>query len=160
MRWRRGLVGLLIGLAFGLVYFVFALAAAGAGHGTFIFFAPLAPYWLGVIVFPILGFLAGDLRPFLSKVFFISVLVLHYTLTIVTLRGPGIRDPEYLAKTWAFSPSYIVLPTALYIGANILLWVVFVYNLVGNRERPPNKSLDRSHGKRVSHHHWSGAAAR
>ena len=25
---------------------------------------------------------------------------------------------------------------------------------------PPNKSLDRSHGKRVSHHHWSGAAAR
>ena len=24
----------------------------------------------------------------------------------------------------------------------------------------PNKSLDRSHGKRVSHHHWSGAAAR
>ncbi len=23
-----------------------------------------------------------------------------------------------------------------------------------------NKSLDRSHGKRVSHHHWSGAAAR
>ena len=25
---------------------------------------------------------------------------------------------------------------------------------------PPNKSLDRSHGQRVSHHHWSGAAAR
>ena len=24
----------------------------------------------------------------------------------------------------------------------------------------PNKSLDRSHGKRLSHHHWSGAAAR
>src|SRR6476620_7896584 len=25
---------------------------------------------------------------------------------------------------------------------------------------PPNKSLDRSHGQRVSHHHRSGAAAR
>ena len=28
------------------------------------------------------------------------------------------------------------------------------------RRAADNKSLDRSHGKRVSHHHWSGAAAR
>jgi hypothetical protein len=25
---------------------------------------------------------------------------------------------------------------------------------------PDNKSLDRSHGKRLSHHRWSGSAAR
>ena len=151
MRWRRSMVGLLIGFMFGVVYFFAAFAASGAGHGTFIFFAPLSPYSFGVIAFPALGFLAGDLRPFLSKVFFISVLVVHYTLAIVTLRVPWIHDPAYIEKTWAFSHSYIVVPTALYLGANILLWGLFVYNLVRYRAAPPNKSLDRSHGKRVSH---------
>ena len=129
MRWRRLIVGLLIGVAFGLVYFFFAFAAAGAGHGTFIFFAPLSPYGLGVIAFPVLGFLAGDLRPFLSKVVFASLLAIHYTLLIFTLRVPWIRDPAYIDKTWAFSPSYILVPSALYIGVNILLWAVFVYSL-------------------------------
>jgi len=151
MRWHRSLVGLLIGFTFGLVYFFAAFAASGAGHGTFIFFAPLSPYGLGVIAFPVLGFLAGDLRPYLSKVFFICVLVVHYTLTIVTLRVPWIHDPAYIDKTWAFSQSYIVGPTVLYLGANILLWGLFVYNLVRYRAAPPNISLDRSHGKRASH---------
>jgi hypothetical protein len=151
VRWRRAIIGSLIGLAFGLVYFFFAFAAAGAGHGTFIFFAAISPYGFGVLAFPALGFLAGDLRPFLSKVLFISLLVVHYTLAITTLRVPWIRDPAYIDKTWAFSPSYIVVPTILYIGVNISLWVVFVYNLVRNRGTPPNKSLDRSSGKRLSH---------
>jgi hypothetical protein len=132
------------------VYFFFAFAAAGAGHGTFIFFAALSPYGLGVLAFPALGFLAGDLRPFLSKVLFVSLLVVHYTLAITTLRVPWIRDAAYIDKTWAFSPSYIVVPMALYAGVNISLWVVFVYNLVRYWETPPNKSLDRSGGKRFS----------
>ena len=130
MRWRRAIVGALIGLAFGLVYFFFAFAAAGAGHGTFIFFAPLSPYGLGVVAFPVLGFLAGDLRPFSSKVVFVSLLVVHYTLAIFTLRVPWVRDQTYIDKTWAFSASYILVPAVLYISGNILLWVVFVYNLV------------------------------
>jgi hypothetical protein len=138
------------------VYFFFAFAAAGAGHGTFIFFAPMSPYGLGVIVFPALGFLAGNLRPFLSKVFFISLLVVHYTLTIFILRVPWIRDPAYIDKTWAFSPSYIVVPAALYIGGNILLWVVFVYNLVGHRHA--TEIVGRERRERVSYHDWSGEA--
>ncbi|HEV7397090.1 MAG TPA: hypothetical protein VGN86_11310 [Pyrinomonadaceae bacterium] len=144
MRWHRAIVGLLIGLAFGLAYFFFAFAAAGAGHGTFIFFAALSPYGLGVIAFPALGFLAGDLRPFLSKVIFISLLVIHYTLVIFTLRIPWIRDAAYIDKTWDFSFSDIVVPAALYIAGNVLLWAVFVYNLIHYRQTPPYKSLDAS----------------
>jgi hypothetical protein len=135
VRWRRGIIGSTIGLAFGLVYFFLAFAAAGAGHGTFIFFAPISPYGLGVIVFPVLGLIAGDLRPFLSKVFFVSLLIVHYTLTIFTLRVPWIHEQAHIDKTWAFSPTYIVLPAVLYFCGNILLWVLFVYNLAGRSDR-------------------------
>ena len=138
MRWRRSIVGSLIGLAFGVVYFFFALAASGAGHGTFIFFAAISPGVFGVIAFPVLGFLGGDLRPFISKVFFVSLLVIHYTLVINTLRAPWIRDRAYIEKTWAFSPWLIVLPAALYLSANVFIWVLFLYELAKGRGRGTN----------------------
>jgi hypothetical protein len=46
----------------------------------------------------------------------------------------------------------IALPVYCYLN----IWPQSSFHLVG----PPNKSLDRSHGQRASHHHWPGAAAR
>ena len=120
------------------MYFILAFAACGAGHGTFIFFAAISPYWLGVVAFPVLGFFAGDLRPFFSKIFFVSLLVLHYTLVINALRAPWIRDPVYLNKTWSFAPSLIVLPAALYLSVNVFIWVLFLYELAMGRRRGTN----------------------
>ena len=65
---RSQVGGLAAGTGYALVYFILAFFALGAGHGTYSFFAPLGPYLLGLIFFPLAGFLGGDLRPFLSRV--------------------------------------------------------------------------------------------
>src|SRR2546425_12680240 len=109
MRWRSAIAGLLIGLGFAVVYFFLAFGASGAGHGTGIFFAAILPYGLGLLVFPSLGFLAGDLRSFMSKVIFICVLVIHYTLVINFLRLDWMTDPVYIEKSWNYSHWSIIL---------------------------------------------------
>src|ERR1044071_3587584 len=93
MRWNRSIIGLLMGLGFAVAYLLLAFGAAGAGYGTGIFFAATLPYGFGLLVFPTLGFLAGDLRPFMSKVIFVSVLVVHYALVINFLRLDWMLDP-------------------------------------------------------------------
>jgi len=130
VRWRRAIAGSIIGIAFAIVYFFFAFAAAGAGHGTGIFLAPVLPYGLGLLAFPILGFLAGDLRSFISKVTFVCVLVLHYALVINFLRLEWMIDLVYIEKSWNNSHWSIILPAASYFGAELLLWLLFVRSLV------------------------------
>jgi hypothetical protein len=113
---------------FAGVYLLLAFGAAGAGYGTGIFFAAILPYGLGLLVFPILAFLAGDLRPFMSKVIFVSVLVLHYALVINFLRLEWMIDPVRIGRTWHSWPVNIILPAAFYFGAQLLLWFLFVRN--------------------------------
>ena len=127
---RSSAIGLTIGIIYAVVYLALAFGAAGAGHGTFIFFAPLLPYGLGLLFFPIVGFLAGDLRPFLSRVLFISVLALHYALTIIFLRLEWVRDLSYTEKVWNYSPLGILLPAGCYLLWQVVIWVVFVRGVV------------------------------
>jgi hypothetical protein len=130
MRWSFAAIGFL----YAIIYAVFAFAAAGAGHGTGIFFAAIWPYGLGLLFFPVVGFLAGDLKPFLPKVLFISLLVIHYTLAINFLRLGWTTDLPYIEKMWDNSPLYILLPAGFYLLGQVLIWAAFIRTLNdGNR---------------------------
>ena len=150
MRWQPAIAGLSIGLVYAVVYFFLAFAASGAGHGTGLFFVAILPYGLGLLIFPTLGFLAGDLRPFMSKVVFICILVIHDALVISFLRLDWIRDPVYIEKSWDSSPWNILLPAAFYIGAQILLWVLFVRSVIVGRHGAIEQIVGPEHGSRVS----------
>jgi hypothetical protein len=144
MNWASAIFGFLIGLAYAAIYLILAFMAAGAGHGTGIFFAAVGPYGLGLLVFPILGFLAGDLKPFLSKVLFISVLVIHYALVINLLRIDWMRDPAHIEKMWNLSVWNILLPAGFYLLGQVVIWAVIVRSLIRSGDTPPNNSFNAS----------------
>jgi hypothetical protein len=132
---RPSAIGLTIGIIYALVYLALALGAAGAGHGTFIFFAPLLPYGLGLLFFPVFGFLAGDLRLFLYRVLFLSALALHYAMTIIVLRLEWVRDLSYMEKIWNYSPLGILLPAGWYVPGQSLIRAMFIRGVVFQSNR-------------------------
>jgi hypothetical protein len=132
---RSSAIGLTVGVVYALLYLALAFGAASAGHGTFIFFAPIAPYCLGLFIFPILGYLAGDLRPFLSRVLFLSALVIHYALTIISLRVGWINDSSYIQKVWNIYPWNILLPAGCYVLGQVIIWVALICGVVFRASR-------------------------
>ncbi len=123
---RSQVGGLAAGTGYAIIYFILAFFAVGYGHGTAIFFAPLMPYFLGLIFFPLAGFLGGDLRPFLSRVLFISALTVHYASTVICLRVRGMADPAYVERTWRASPWLILLPAGWYLLGQVFIWAVLI----------------------------------
>lgn len=123
---RASAIGLTGGVVYALLYLALAFGAAGAGHGTFIFFAPISPYCLGLAIFAALGYLAGDLRPFLSRVLFLSALSVHYALTVIFLRVGWISDPSYIRKVWGIAPWNILLPAGCYLLGQFIIWAALI----------------------------------
>ncbi len=138
MRKLSPTVGLFVGLLYAALYFFLAMGAAGAGHGTFIFFAAVGPYGLGLVVFPALGFLAGRLENFFPKVLFLSLLVIHYALVFNLLRLDWVNDSTYFRKTWDSHPWGVILPAGCYLLGQILIWVAFCRSLVAARKNMAN----------------------
>ena len=145
MRWSVSVVGLLIGLVYALVYLALAFGAGGAGHGTGIFFAAILPDGLGLLFFPTVGFLAGNLKPFLSKVLFLSVLAIHYALVIHFLRSDWASDLSYVEKMWDYSRLSILLPAGFYLFGQVIVWAVFIRGVAvhGNRAPEQRHAADR-----------------
>jgi hypothetical protein len=138
MRWSSSIVGFIIGLIYAVVYFALAFGAAGAGHGTSIFFAAILPYWFGVFIFPVIGFLAGNLKLFLPRVLFLSALAIHYVLVINNLRLDWIRDFSYVEKMWNYSQLSILLPSGFYLLGQVIIWAVFIRSVVVHGNDSPN----------------------
>jgi len=132
---RASAIGLSVGLLYALAYLILAAGAAGAGHGTYFFFAPISPYCLGLLIFPLLGYLAGDLRPFSSRVIFLSALAIHYALTAIFLRGDGLSEPSHIRKVWDISPENILLPAGCYLLGQVIIWVALIRVVVSRSGR-------------------------
>jgi hypothetical protein len=139
MRWSASVVGLLIGLVYAVVYLALAVGAEGAGHGTGIFFAAILPYGLGLLFFPTVGFLAGNLKPFFSKVLFLSALAIHYALVINFLRSDWVSDFSYVEKMWNYSQLSILLPAGFYLFGQVIIWAVFIRGVVVHEDRAPEQ---------------------
>jgi hypothetical protein len=127
---RASAIGLAVGIVYALAYLALAVGAAGAGHGTYVFFAPISPYCSGLLFFPVAGYLTGDLRSSLSKALFLSALTVHYALTIIFLRVEWIRDFSYLEKVWKISPWGILLPAGWYLLGQVIIWAVLIRGVV------------------------------
>ncbi len=132
MRRSSSLAGLIVGLVYAVVYLALAFGAAGAGHGTGIFFAAILPYGLGLLFFPFVGSLLGNLKSSRSRVLFLSAAAIHYALVIYYLHLDWIHDLSYVEKMWRYSPGAILLPAALYLFGQVIIWVFFIRSLTSN----------------------------
>jgi hypothetical protein len=120
--------GLVIGVIFAAIYLLLAFAASGAGHATSLFFAVVFPYGLGLLLFPVIGFLAVNLNSFLTKSLLLVVLAIHYGLTFTFIKMFWVEDFPYFEKMWNYSPVSIILPVAFYISGNLVVYAAFIHS--------------------------------
>jgi hypothetical protein len=123
---RRRVAGLAVGIAYLALYTFFAILPAGAGHGTYVFFLPLWPNMIGGLSYPAIGFIGVDLSSTAAKLIFVSLIGIHYLLIILAFYLTDLTDPEYFYKVWKHSPMVIVVPTTLFIAAEVVIWTRFV----------------------------------
>jgi hypothetical protein len=121
--------GLVWGIIFTGVYLLLAGAAAGGGHGALLFLAPLFPYGLGLLLFPVIGFLAGNLDSFFTKSLFLIMLAVHYGLVLTVIKFMWVENVPYFEKVWNSSPTLIILPLTFYVLGNLVAYAAFIHSL-------------------------------
>lgn len=134
-----------LGLAYAGSYLLLALLTSGGGHGPRFTFAPAMPYGIGLLVFPVFGYLMGDLSSNGIKTAYGVLLVVHCAAvaSFVLLWWP--EDLPYANRAWAASPLNILLPVFWYLAGQIFLWTAFIRGVCADRGRSPsNKGLQRT----------------
>jgi hypothetical protein len=113
---------LLFGIGFVLIYLVASVIAAGAGHGTYIFFAVSMPYGFGLLVYPILWIMTAYLESAFFRLAYLSVIAVHYVTASIFVYIWWNDDYPYLKKTWEINPVYVLLPLTVLMIGHFLLW--------------------------------------
>lgn len=117
---------IILGVILIVVYVIFALFAAGAGHGTYIFLAVVMPCGFGAVIYPFLFGLSNYLGSNFVRVIFILMIFFHYWTTIVFVYLWWEDDFPYFLKTWNLNPMYIILPIIWFLVIQFLVWRSFV----------------------------------
>lgn len=113
------------GILFLFAYVLTSVFAAGAGHGTYFFFAPLMPYGCGAILLLACFYLIKYLKSGWIKLLFVAFLITDYLVTLMFVISWWRDDYPYLVKTWSISPIHVVLPSMVYLFGNGFLWYMF-----------------------------------
>ena len=131
-----------LGLAYAGSYLLLALLTSGGGHGPRFTFAPAIPYGIGLLVFPVFGYLMGDLSSKGIKAAYGVLLVVHCAAvtSFVLLWWP--EDLPYANRAWEASPLNILLPVIWYLAGQVFLWTAFIRSVFADGGRSPsNKRL-------------------
>lgn len=131
---KSRLVGASLGLVYGIAYAFVALMATGGGHANWLWsLIFIIPFVGPLIYFPLMGALAGDLRPLMSKAVFAALLIAHLlcvaTYTIFA-DGNIARDN---ARMWERSHEGLLMMAGFYFVGQAPLLVAFVKSLLPRR---------------------------
>jgi hypothetical protein len=116
----------LAGLAYGLSLAWFGWIATGAGHGTFFFFSvAVFPYGIGLILWPLIGYLLADIHTSWRRIQFLTVIIVRYGLLTlyVVLYGPS--EMPRIEITWRYSALYVLAPIVLFLVGQGIIWACF-----------------------------------
>lgn len=126
------MIGTAIGLVYGVVFAFLSAMATGGGHGNFVWiFIYIIPFIGPVIYFPVMGFLAVNLRSFFSKIVYVGLLVTHYLVfASLTLFSSG-EMAEDNAKMLSRDPAGLIIMIVAYLIGQVPLVLLFVRSLLG-----------------------------
>lgn len=124
------------GTFYSLVYIFLAATAAGFGHGTYIFFSIMGPYSLGVLVYPILGYLLPILPARRFRIYFLLIMTLHYVLVGYFFIARWQLEKAYVENVWRIHPENLLVPFVWFLLGEALLWGGFVNYSFFRREHP------------------------
>jgi hypothetical protein len=101
----------------GCVYF--AIQAAGAGHGTFIFFAPVVTWPLLLVVAVLIGLRT---RPMVCA----TLLITHSVISIGLIIGYISDGPDAFLRMWAQSRQLMIVGICWYVFGQMGFWLGFL----------------------------------
>lgn len=119
----------LLGIIFSIAYVIFAMGAAGFGHGTYLFFIPAWPYGLGLLVYPVLFHLLSLLENYRTRWIFVCVALLHYATIALLLSARWSDEASYVQRTLSVEPLNVVLPVVWFFAGQIVLWICFTLKI-------------------------------
>jgi hypothetical protein len=120
------------GVIYTLGYFLLAVLSTGAGHGTFIFLAPVFTWVLVLIAI----YLSTNVDTLLKRVFFVVCLLVHYLHVVIFLRPLLLFDIDPgTAMMWQIrnGPEMIVFITLWYLVGQLVIWLMFLRTIKKSR---------------------------
>lgn len=125
-----------VGLLYGVSLAVLGWIATGAGHGTFFFFSlAVFPYGIGLILWPVLGYLLAHVDVTFHRTLFLITIVTRYALLTVYILRYGSSEMPHMMVTWRYSHFDIVAPLVLFLAGQILIWALFVRGVLKGENR-------------------------
>jgi hypothetical protein len=125
------------GLVYGLALAVWGVMISGGGHFNLPFMLSISPVWLGILLWPLWGFLAARFDSALSKGLFLVTMAAHYAGIIFYVINPDNSD-SYWFRIGMHDPSFIWFPAsafALYLAGQLILWVRFLRDSFSRRAK-------------------------
>lgn len=107
------------------VYVVLAADLTGAGHSTFIFFAPLPTWILGLLALALCSRLANPT----VRVMIPILLIVQYLVIAASVISYVNDGSELLSRRWHMSPDYVVGTIIWYCLGQLGIWAVFFWEL-------------------------------
>ncbi len=119
-----------IGLLFAVVYGLWTMMLTGGGHGNFIWLLLFLFVEFVGLYFPLMAILAVDLRPFLAKIFFSSLICFNLVVSSIMIIGwmteSGDNGLSDFQKMWQMGAGWILFAAF----AHFLPTIIFIFLLI------------------------------
>ena len=123
----RRFVFAIVGVLYGASLAALGWMASGAGHGTFFFFSvAVFPYGIGLILWPVIGYLLADVGRQFQRALFLIAILGRYALLVVYVVLYGSFEMPHIAVTWRYSHFDIIAPLVLFLAGQVLIWTLFL----------------------------------
>lgn len=111
-------------LVYTLGYLILAVGSTGAGHGTYIFLAPVFTWVLVLIAI----YLSTNSNTLLRRIFFVICLLVHYIHIIIFLWPLLLFDVDPgTTSAWKLKngPQMMLFITGWYLAGQVVIWLMF-----------------------------------
>jgi hypothetical protein len=123
------------GFVYGLALAVWGAMISGGGHFNLPFMLAVSPAWMGILLWPLWGFLSARFDSQLVKALFLVTMAAHYAGLYFYVRAADNSD-DYWFRIGMHDPAFIWFPAsafALYLAGQLFLWLRFLRDSFGRR---------------------------
>ncbi len=134
---RKRIILAAIGLAYGLALAFWSALISGGGHFNLPIVLFISPIWLGLLLWPLWGFLSVKFDSTLSKALFLCTMAAHHLGILFYIFVPDNSD-GYWFRIGMNDPTFILFPAsaiALYLAGQLFLWFRFLRDSFGQRNK-------------------------
>ncbi len=134
---RKRITFAAVGLAYGIALAFWGALISGGGHFNLPIVLFISPIWLGLLLWPLWGFLSVSFDSLLSKALFLCTMTAHHVGILFYILNPDNSD-GYWFRIGMNDPTFILFPAsaiAVYLAGQLFLWYRFLRDSFGQRNR-------------------------